>query len=131
MNQNWRDLIGGIFLVPTLHLGFIPLILLLRSIFLGSNFLDIVFTWFFSGIGISQFFYLIPVMLVFRRKNRFEVIKGISIGIVLTILINGLCFGGIVAVFGADFSGLLPVAFIGIAFSMLILYVFNRQSRPK
>jgi Na+/proline symporter len=130
MNQNWRDLIGGIFLVPALHLGFLLLILLLRSIFLGSNFLDSVFVWFFFWMGISQFFYLTPVMLVFRGRQRFEVIKGISIGMVLTILINGLCFGGVFAGMG-DTSALLPILFASIAFSMLTLYAFNRRSRPK
>jgi hypothetical protein len=92
MNQNWRDLIGGMFLVPTLHLGFLLLILLLRAIFLGSGFLDMMFSWLFFGMGIAQFLYLIPVMLVFRRRQRFEVVKGISIGAILTILVNGACF---------------------------------------
>jgi hypothetical protein len=97
MNQNWRDLMGGMFLVPTLHLGFLLLILLLRAIFLGSVFLDMMFSWLFFGMGIAQFVYLIPVMLVFRRRQRFEVVKGISIAAALTILINGACFGGLFA----------------------------------
>jgi Na+/proline symporter len=130
MNRNWRDLIGGIFLVPALHLGFILLLWLMVSIF-NSGTIGLIFSISVFWIGIAQFVYLIPVMLVFRKRNRFEVIKGISIGIVLTILINGLCFGSIVAVFGVDLSELLPVAFIGIVVSMLILCAFNYRSRPK
>jgi hypothetical protein len=91
MNQNWRDLIRGIFLVPALHLGFILLILLMQSLFM-SRLLGLIFLVFFQSIGIAQFVYLIPVMLVFWRRRRFEMIKGIAIGAILTILVNGACF---------------------------------------
>jgi hypothetical protein len=91
MNQNWRDLIGGIFLVLALHLGFLLLILLMQSIFI-SRALGLVFIIFFYWIGIAQFAYLIPVMLVFWRRRRFELVKGIAIGAVITMLINGACF---------------------------------------
>jgi Na+/proline symporter len=92
MNQNWRDLIRGIFLVPALHIGFVMLLLLVGTIFdrpkILSNLFDLLFYW----MGISQFVYLIPVILVFRRRRRFEMIKGIAIGAILTILVNGACF---------------------------------------
>jgi hypothetical protein len=35
---------------------------------------------------------LIPVMWVYQRRRRFEMIKGIAIGAILTILVNGACF---------------------------------------
>jgi hypothetical protein len=91
MNRNWRDLIRGTFLVPALHLGFILLILLMQSLFM-SRLLGLIFLVFFQSIGIAQFVYLIPVMLVFWRRRRFEMIKGIAIGAILTILVNGACF---------------------------------------
>jgi hypothetical protein len=91
MNQNWRDLIRGIFLVPALHLGFILLILLMQSIFM-SQAIGLIFSVFFQSIGIAQFVYLIPVMLVYQRRGRFEMIKGIAIAAILTILVNGACF---------------------------------------
>jgi hypothetical protein len=56
MNRNWRDLIGGIFLVPALHLGFILLILLMQSIFM-SRALGLIFSVFLQSIGIAQFVY--------------------------------------------------------------------------
>jgi hypothetical protein len=91
MNQNWRDLIGGMFLVPALHLGFLLLILLMQSIFM-SRALGLIFLVFFQSMGIAQFVYLIPVGLVYWRRRRFEVIKGITIGAILTILVNAACF---------------------------------------
>jgi hypothetical protein len=91
MNQNWRDLIRGLFLVPALHLGFILLILLIQSIF-NSYALGLIFLLFFNWIGIAQFVYVIPVGLIYWRSRRFEVIKGIAIGAILTILVNGACF---------------------------------------
>ncbi len=128
MDRNSRDLIGGIFLVPALHLGFLLLILLLRLIVGGSSFHEMLFFWWFFGIGISQFLYLIPVMLVFRRRRRFEVVKGISIGIVFTLLINGACFGGIIVMIG-NVRDLIPIGLISIGVSMLTLYGFNHRSR--
>jgi hypothetical protein len=92
MNQNWRDLIRGIFLVPALHLGFLLLMILFGSIFNGSIILSTMFNVLFYWMGISQFVYLIPVMLVFRRRRRFEMVKGITIGAILTILLNAACF---------------------------------------
>jgi hypothetical protein len=92
MNQNWRDLIRGIFLVPALHIGFVMLLLLVASIFNSPKILSRIFDLLFYWMGISQFVYLIPVMLVFRRRRRFEMIKGIAIGAILTILVNGACF---------------------------------------
>jgi Na+/proline symporter len=92
MNQNWRDLIRGIFLVPALHIGFVMLLLLVGTIFDRPKILSSLFDLLFYWMGISQFVYLIPVILVFRRRRRFEMIKGIAIGAILTILVNGACF---------------------------------------
>jgi hypothetical protein len=93
MNRNWRDLIGGLFLVPALHIGFVMLILLIHSIGdYNSVIINILSVECFC-MGIAQFVYLIPVMLVYRRRQRFEVVKGISIAAMLTILVNGACFG--------------------------------------
>jgi hypothetical protein len=92
MNQNWRDLIGGIFLVPALHLGFLLLTLLFGSIFNGASILSMMFFVLFFWTGITQFVYLIPVGLVYWRRRRFEVIKGIAIGAIITILLNAACF---------------------------------------
>jgi hypothetical protein len=91
MNQNWRDLIRGMCLVPALHLGFLLLILLIQSIS-HSYLLGLIFLLFFNWLGIAQFIYLIPVGLVYWRRRRFEMIKGITIGAILTILVNAACF---------------------------------------
>jgi hypothetical protein len=93
MNQNWRDLIGGIFLVPALHVGFLLLVLLFHyAVFPNSIILNTLFDLLFFWMGIAQFVYLIPVMQVFRRRRRFEIVKGIAIAAILTILVNGACF---------------------------------------
>jgi hypothetical protein len=91
MNRNWRDLIGGIFLVPALHLGFLLLLLWIQSI-TGSYPLGLLVIMSFYYIGITQFVYLIPVMVFFGWRRRFEVLKGMAIGAILTILVNGACF---------------------------------------
>jgi hypothetical protein len=44
------------------------------------------------GIGLSQWLYLGPALLYFQLKRRTEVVKGLLLGALLTILLNGSCF---------------------------------------
>jgi hypothetical protein len=133
MNRNWRDLIGGIVLVPALHLGFGLLLILLRSLVNRSNILDIMIFVDIVWLGIAQLVYLIPVVLAFRHKQRFEVVKGISIGAILTILINGACF----SVFGTSFffrdfgvaRSIAMIVAVMLVLAVLTLYGFNYRKR--
>ena len=44
------------------------------------------------GIGITQLIYVIPLCLWLRQRERFDTIKGVIIGAVITMLLNGGCF---------------------------------------
>ncbi|NEO88899.1 MAG: hypothetical protein F6K56_00890 [Moorea sp. SIO3G5] len=44
------------------------------------------------GIGISQLIYVIPLIIRLKQQQRFEVMKGVIIGAVLTALLNGGCW---------------------------------------
>lgn len=44
------------------------------------------------GIGLVQLFYAIPLGLKFKRQRRFNAMKGVIIGAVITVLLNGGCF---------------------------------------
>jgi Na+/proline symporter len=133
MNRNWRDLIGGIVLVPSLHLGFGLLLVLLRSLVSRSNILDIMIFVDIVWLGITQLIYLIPVVLIFRRKQRSEVVKGISIGAILTILMNGACF----SVFGTSFffrdfgvaRSMAMIVAVTLVLAVSTLYGFNYRRR--
>jgi Na+/proline symporter len=134
MKRNWRDLIGGIVLVPVLHLGFGLLLVLLRSLVNSSNPLpDIIFFINLVCLGITQFFYLIPAVLIFREKQRFEVVKGISIGAMLTILVNGACFSFFgTGFFFRNFEAIRSIAIslaVTLVLAMLPLYGFNYRRR--
>jgi hypothetical protein len=134
MSRNWRDLIGGMFLVPALHLGFGLLFLFVRSFLNSSGFFDVHFL----GIGIAQFVYLLPVARHYKNKQRFEVVKGISIGAVLTILVNGACFGMLPAAIdsvyprgpndqGSVIPYVLVVMMITLSLMVITFYGFNRR----
>jgi hypothetical protein len=138
MSRNWRDLIGGIFLVPILHLGFGLLFFFFHLFFKFSGFL----TLHLFGIGIAQFAYLIPVVRHYRNKQRFEVIKGISIGAVFTILLNGACFGILPAAINSVFypnrpavkESVIPyvvITVITLGLVAITFYGFNRRSGLK
>lgn len=44
------------------------------------------------GIGLSQLIYAIPLGLRFKKQRRFNAMKGVIIGAVITLFLNGSCF---------------------------------------
>jgi hypothetical protein len=42
-------------------------------------------------IGLSQLLYVIPAIIIYRKKNRPGIVKGLIIGAALTLLLNGAC----------------------------------------
>jgi hypothetical protein len=87
-------IVSGIFLLMGLHLAAIILGIIISSIFIGvvgsyiASFLGVVF----FGIGIAQLIYVIPAIIVLRRRRHFAVLKGLIIGAVITALLNGGCW---------------------------------------
>jgi len=57
-----------------------------------SSWLDGAILYAFLGIGITQVLYVIPLALWAIDKRRFDTMKGIIIGAVITLLLNGGCF---------------------------------------
>jgi cation transport ATPase len=93
-----RDFIGGLVLVPLLHFVFtllwfgISVLLTLVFPFFNHN-----YNFFFLfipivALSLTQAIYLIPAYIHFTRKQRPEVGKGIILGAIATLLINGACF---------------------------------------
>lgn len=68
----------GLGLLLLLHLIQIPLAA-------GSLGISLIF------LGISQLLYVIPAVLIARRKARPGIAKGLIIGAALTFLLNGTC----------------------------------------
>jgi hypothetical protein len=94
-----RDFIGGLLLVPLLHIAFtivwFGIAVLLTMVFPFFNRNYNVFLLFIPIVALSltQLIYLIPAYIHFARKQRPEVGKGITLGAIVTLLINGACFG--------------------------------------
>jgi Na+/proline symporter len=84
--RKWRDLFGGILLVPVLDCSFILLIEIGNHAIEGLS-KYIGYGWIVVLLALAQFFYWISVMLYFHRKQRFTVITGIWIGAIITILL--------------------------------------------
>jgi hypothetical protein len=111
-------MINGIFLVLALHLVVFyssPLTLVILH-GKGST-LD-----FLGFLGITQFIYLVPVMLFYHRKREFETVKGISIGAMATISITGACFS---ATYGKPYALMIAATIVLVLMSM-IFYSFRR-----
>ena len=92
-----NEIIGivlGILLLMGLHLAASILGIIVGSISSGgigsytANFLTV---W-FIGIGIAQLIYVVPAIIVLRRRRHFAVLKGLIIGATITALLNGGCW---------------------------------------
>ena len=81
--KEWPGVLTGILLVGALHL----LQLLVGFIFPPV----LAFSFFF--IGLTQLVYVIPAILIVRRKGRPDIVKGIIIGAAVTFLLNAACYG--------------------------------------
>ena len=87
-------IVSGIFLLMGLHLAAIILGIIISSIFIGgigsyiASFLGLGF----FGIGIAQLIYVVPAIIVLRRRREFGVVKGLIIGAIITALLNGGCW---------------------------------------
>ena len=84
----------GILLLMGLHLAAIILGFIIGSISIGgigpyiASFLGVGF----FGIGIAQLIYVVPAIIVLRRRREFAVLKGLIIGAIITALVNGGCW---------------------------------------
>ncbi len=118
-----RDFIGGILLVPLLHLAFtivwIGIFILLTLIFSALNRVDNLLLSFIpiATLGITQISYLIPAYAYFARQQRPEVGKGIIFSATITALLNGACA---VPMIGIVNLGALPLIGIVIAVTVTI-----------
>jgi hypothetical protein len=96
-----RGMIGGVFLVFAMHLlvGFILgtflfFIRYLISYLSATLSLQIVMlvVHALEGVGIAQLLYVIPLVIWFRQRRQWGLMKGVIIGAVITALLNGGCW---------------------------------------
>ncbi len=102
MNQHnpnsTRDFIGGLVLVPLLHTAFsiiwcgIAALLTIAIPFFNRDYNFFILFIPIAALSLTQIIYLIPIYIYFARRQRPEVGKGIILGAIATLLINGACF---------------------------------------
>jgi uncharacterized membrane protein len=53
-------------------------------------------------IGLSQLVYMVPALVIARRRGRADLVQGLAIGLAVTFLLNAGCWGlfGAASVFG-------------------------------
>ncbi len=126
MSQHNRNstsgFIGGMLLVLLLHLAFAVFwfvacyfataVLKIPGISEGYNVLVLLFAPLVI-FGIVQIIYLLPAYLYFAKKGRSEVCKGIVVGGLVTLMVNGACSGGLLTGVGSAISvGVVATALI-------------------
>jgi hypothetical protein len=89
-------IVSGIFLLMGLHFAVLILGIIVGwiSISIGviGSYAGIFLTWWFFGIGVAQLIYVVPAIIVLRRRREFAVVKGLIIGAIITALLNGGCW---------------------------------------
>jgi hypothetical protein len=96
-NENGNILLGMLLLVGMhILLGLlICLILFIISVVptpISGNYNWLPLLFILAGIGISQLLYVVPVSLWLKSQRRFGLMKGVIIGAVITVLLNGGCW---------------------------------------
>ena len=95
-----KGIVSGIFLLIGLHIAalIVEIIVLFLYISVVRNieknyYLGLVIIWsFFGFLGIAQLIYVIPAIVILRRRRNFTLVKGVIIGAVVTALLNGGCW---------------------------------------
>jgi Na+/proline symporter len=82
-----------------------------------------------SRIWIVQFLYLIPIVRHYRKKQKWEIVKGISAGAIVTIYINSSCYRLIPA--GANDLPKVGAVALTIVIMLITFYAFNRRSEKE
>ena len=89
-------IVSGIFLLMGLHLAALILGSILGPILISIGGIGYYIASFLGfglfGIGISQLIYVVPAIIVLRRRREFALLKGLIIGAIITALLNGGCW---------------------------------------
>ncbi|MEO1620709.1 MAG: hypothetical protein AAFU53_06700 [Cyanobacteria bacterium J06632_3] len=94
-NRSALKIFLGVCLLFLAHIvvimGLVALISVLPRNGLNNTLQTITFFAVFA-IGIFQIVYALPMMLYLQRRRQDNLLKGVSIGVVITVLLNGGCF---------------------------------------
>lgn len=91
--QSKGHVLAGLGLTVLLHLFLqVPAFFIVGSLINSEEGLMWLF-YVVEFVGLSQLVYMIPAILIFRRKGRTETVKGLIIGGSLTFLLNAACDG--------------------------------------
>jgi hypothetical protein len=125
-----RDL-GGLGLLFTLLSNMVVwgISAIFWSVFSLDNETVVIARFVCTSIWIVQFLYLIPIVRHYRKKQKWEIVKGISAGAIVTIYINSSCYRLIPA--GANDLPKVGAVALTIVIMLITFYAFNRRSRPK
>jgi hypothetical protein len=99
------------------------------SVFSLDNEAVVITRFVCTSIWIVQFLYLIPIARHYRKKQQWEIAKGISIGAIISIFINSACYRLIPA--GANDLPKVGAVVLTIVIMLITFYAFNRRSRQK
>lgn len=73
------------------HAVVLVMLWILSMLFQSSTIGGIAFFSLF-GIGIAQLVYILPLAIWLGRRGRSDTAKGLAIGAIITLLLNGSCF---------------------------------------
>lgn len=85
-----REIVLGIGLTFGLHIAVI--VLLSIGGLMGGLGGMVMAALLFATIGVSQLLYVVPSMIIARRRGRPGVAKGVIVGAAITLILSGACW---------------------------------------
>jgi hypothetical protein len=133
-----RAFVGGIFLVPALHIAFSIGWAIISALIIATvpffnrdyNFFLLAYPVFLPGL--IQTAYLIPAYTYFANKQRRETCKGIIAGAIIVLLLNSACFGSMISggIGRFDLAGILLLVgsfLVPLSIGFLVRFLINRR----
>jgi hypothetical protein len=89
-----KQVVLGFFLGIALQIMFLPIVFGLAVLAQGRHrtIVPDLASWALFGFGVTQILYMLPAILIARRKGRFGIAKGLIILAALAFLLNASCF---------------------------------------
>jgi hypothetical protein len=126
---------AGLLLVPLLHIAFtivwviISIGLTVAFPFFNTSYNGLFLLYPIVALGLTQVAYLLPAYILFAKKRRTEVCKGIIAGAFVTFLVSGTCstaFFGFLS-FGLYAKIIVPIALGSLGVGAIGAWVVDRN----
>jgi len=92
INRDSRQVLLGIVFDAWCYLFVIVLVVVIGNLIESTRIREWLVLWFIWAIGLTQWAYIMPLVIILRKKGRNPMAKGMCIGGAVMMLLNASCY---------------------------------------